>query len=86
MALKSEVDKLNLAKLVNVSITLNNLKTKVDALDVGKWKPVLEDLKKLSDIEDKQADVENKKFNTLKAKINKIYKNVCNITTSIHIN
>lgn len=36
MALKSEVDKLKLAKLVNVSITLNNLKTKVDALDVGK--------------------------------------------------
>ena len=35
-ALKAEVDKLDIAKLVNILTSLNNLKTKVDDLDVGK--------------------------------------------------
>ena len=33
---KSEVAKLDINRLVNVSTGLNNLKTKVDDLDVGK--------------------------------------------------
>ena len=41
MALKVEVDKLDINKLTNVPTTLNNLKTKVDDLDVGKLKTVL---------------------------------------------
>ena len=36
IALKPEVDKLDINKRVNVPISLNNLKTKVDYLDVGK--------------------------------------------------
>ena len=35
-ALKAEVDKLDIAKLVNILTSLSNLKTKVDDLDVGK--------------------------------------------------
>ena len=48
IASKTEVDKLDIAKLVNVLTSLNNLKTKADDLDVGKLKPVPVDLKKLS--------------------------------------
>ena len=47
IALKGEDDKLNINKLVNVPTTLNNLKTKVDDLDVGKLKVVPIDLKKI---------------------------------------
>ena len=38
MALEVEVVKLNINKLVNVTTSLNNLKTKVDDLYVGKLK------------------------------------------------
>ena len=38
IALKTEVDKLDINKFVNVPTSLNNLKTKVDDLVVGKLK------------------------------------------------
>ena len=60
VALKVEVDKLDFNKLVNIPTSLNNLKTKVDDLDVGKLKAV--DLKKLSDVVDKD-DIKNTKLN-----------------------
>ena len=44
--MKAEVDKLNINKLVNVPTSLNNLKTKVDDLDVGKIKTVTVDFRK----------------------------------------
>ena len=50
IALKAEVDKLDINKPVNVPTSLNNLKTKLDDLDVGKLKTVPVDLKKLSDV------------------------------------
>ena len=37
-------------KLINVPTSLNNSKTKVDDLDVGKLKTLPVDLKKLSDV------------------------------------
>ena len=40
IALKVEIDKLDINKLVNVTTSLNNLKKKVDNLDVGKLKTV----------------------------------------------
>ena len=52
-------------KLVNVSTSLSNSKTKVDDLDVGKLKTVSEDLKKLSYVVDNEV-VKNTKFNTQK--------------------
>ena len=62
IALKA--DKLDINKLTNVPTSLNNLKAKVDYLDVGKLK-VAFDLKKLSDVVDNEV-VKNAKFNTLK--------------------
>ena len=41
IALKDEVDKLDIAKLVNAAGLLNNLKTKVENLDAGKLKLLL---------------------------------------------
>ena len=46
IALKTEVDKLDIYKLVNVPTGLNNLKTRVDDLDVGKLKTALTDFKR----------------------------------------
>ena len=63
IALKAEVDKLDINKLVNVLTSLNNLKTKVDDLDVDKLKPA--DLKKISEL---IKFVKTTKFNTLKIK------------------
>ena len=48
--------------MVNIPTSLNNLKTKVNGLDVDKLKAVSIDLKKLSDIV-KTEDVKNTKFN-----------------------
>ena len=66
--MKTEGGKLDIAKLVNALTSLNNLKTKVDDLDVGKLKTLSLDLKKLSDVVDNDA-VESTRFNTLKAKV-----------------
>ena len=66
--MKAEVNKLDINNLVNVSASLNNLKTKIDALDVGKLKTFSLDLKELSNILDKQA-LNNTKFNTIKTKV-----------------
>ena len=62
--MKAEVDKLYINKLVNVPTSLNNLKTKVDDLNVGKRKTVSVDLEKLNDVVDNEV-VKNTKFNTL---------------------
>ena len=70
IAIKNEVDKLNIIKLVNVPTCVNNLKTKVDDLDVGELKTVPIDLKKLSG--KKVAKIT--KFSTLERKVNKLDK------------
>ena len=85
IALKAEVDKLDINKLVNVPTSLNNLKTKEDDLDVGKLKTVPIDLKKLSDVVANEV-VKNAKFNTLKTKVNSLEKKISDATTLIHIN
>ena len=61
IALKAEVDKLVIDEFVNVPSGLNNLKTKVDGLDVGKLKTVPIDVKKISDVVSKEV-VKNTKF------------------------
>ena len=38
--MKAEVEKWHIAKLVNISTILNNLKSKIDDLDVGNLKTV----------------------------------------------
>ena len=83
--MKAEADKLNVAKLVNVSTSLSNLKTKVDDLDIGKLKVFPVDLKKISDVVDNEV-VKNRKFKTLKTKINNLDKKIPDSTTLIHVN
>ena len=60
--MKAEDDKLN---FVNVPTSLNDLKTKVDDLDVGKLKAVPVDLKKISGVVDNEV-VKNTTFNKLR--------------------
>ena len=55
--MKSEIDKLDNNKLVNVPTSLNILKIKVDHLDVGKLKNVPVDLKKLSNVLNNEAKI-----------------------------
>ena len=85
IALKAEINKLDVKKLVNVPTALNDLKAKIDNLDVGKLKTVPEYLKKLSDVVDKQV-VTNTKFNTPKTKVHDIDKEIPDATTLIHVN
>ena len=85
IALKVEGDKLDIHKLTNVPTSLNNLKTKVNDLDVGKLKTFPVDLKKISDVVDNEV-VKNTKCNTLKTKVNNLENKVPEATTLIYIN
>ena len=67
IALKAEVDKLGINKLVNVSTSLNNLKAKVAGLDVDKLKTVPVDLEKISDAVRSEV-VKIIKFKTVKTR------------------
>ena len=67
--MKAEVEKVDINELVNVPISLNILKPKVDYLGVGKLKTIPVDMKKLSDLVANEV-VKAKKFNTLKTKVN----------------
>ena len=71
--MKTEVDKLDINYWSNVPVAVNNLKTKVDDLNVGKLKTISVDLEKLSDVVDNKV-VQNTKFNKLKAKVNNLEK------------
>ena len=83
--MKAEVDKLDINKVVNVSTSLDKLKTKEDELYVGRYKTVPVYLKNLSDVVANDI-VENTKFNTLKTKVNNLAKKTPEATTSIYIN
>ena len=85
IALKAEVDKLDMNKLVNVSTGLNNLKIKENDIDVHKLKPVPTDLKKLSEVVNKE-NVKNTKFITMKKKVYKLDEKIPKATTLVHIN
>ena len=69
--MKTEVDKLGINKLVNVPSGVNNLKIKLDDLDVGKLKAVSVDLKKISDVVSKEI-VKRTVYNKLNAKVNNL--------------
>ena len=56
IALKGEVDKLDINKLANVPTYLNIIKTKVDDLDFGKLKTVpIDSYKMLNDVVSKEV-------------------------------
>ena len=52
--MNAEVGKLDINKLVNVSTSLGNLKTKLDDLDVAKLKTVPANLERLSLVVDNE--------------------------------
>ena len=60
--------------MTNVPTCLNNLRTKVNDLDVGKLKTVPVDFKVLSDVAHNEY-VKNRKFNKLVTKVNNLKKN-----------
>ena len=74
IALKAEVDKLDINKLINVPTSLNNLKTKIDDFDVGELKTVAIDLKRLNIVLDKKKAVKKTVYNKLNTKVNKFLK------------
>ena len=65
---RAEVNELDDNKFVNVTTSLNNLKTEVNDLDISKLKVVPVDLKKLSDVVHNEV-IKNTKFNKLKTKV-----------------
>ena len=64
---------------------MDNLKTKVNNLDIGKLKTVLGDLEKLSNVVD-DVVVKKTKLHTLKPKVNNLEKKILDATTLIHVN
>ena len=74
-----------LNKLTKVLPSLNNLKTKVDDVDVSKLKNVPIFLKKLSHVVDIEV-VKNIKFNALTTNLNNLEKKIPDATTSIYKN
>ena len=64
---------------------MNNLKSKVDDLDVSRLKTVPVKLKGLSDVVDNEVVI-NINFTTLKTKVSNLDKKIPDATTFIHIN
>ena len=85
IAVKAGVDKPDINKLSNVLIVLNILKTKVDDLNVSRFKTIPVDLKKLGDVVDNVV-VKNTNFNTLKTKVKNLEKKFPNGTILFLIN
>ena len=76
--MKAEVDKLEINELFNVPTGFNNLKTKEDDLDVGKFKTTPAPLKKLNGVMRKKV--------VKKTVCNKLIMKVPDATTLIHMN
>ena len=64
---------------------MNNLKTKADDLDFGKLKTIPVNMKKVNDVVDNEV-AKNRKFNTLKAKVKSLKKNISDVTILVHTN
>ena len=71
--MKADVDILDTNKLVNIPRSLDNLKTKVNDLDVDKMKIVPVDLKKLSVVVSKEV-VKKTVYNKLNTEVNNLRK------------
>ena len=81
----AEFEKLDINRLVHGLTGLNDLKTKVDDLDVHKLNTVPVDLKKLSDVVSKEV-VKSTKFNKLNTKVNNLEKKIPDAATLIQAN
>ena len=82
MALKADVDKLDINILTNFPSELNYFKSKIDKLDVDKLLSAPVDIKKISDVVSKEV-VTNIKFNKLNTKVKNLENNIfdsCTLT------
>ena len=82
--MKVEVVQPDINKLVNVPTNLNSLKTKVNDLDISKWKNFPLDLKTLSNVVDNEV-VKNTKLNSRKTKVSNLENKIPDATTLIHL-
>ena len=80
--MKADIDILDTNKLVNVPRSLDNLKTKVNDLDVDKMKIVPVDLKKLSVVVSKEV-VKKTVYNKLNVEVNNLRKKISDASTLI---
>ena len=70
--MRAEVDKRDINKLFRI-IGLNNLKTKVNDLDIDKLEDIPMDFKKVSDVVSKEV-VKNVKLKKLNTRVNNLEK------------
>ena len=87
--LKSDVDKLDIDGLKNITTNLSNLKSNVDKLDVDKLVPILVDLSKLGDVlknDVVKKDVCNVKITNIEDKIPSITNLATNASLNAKIN
>ena len=82
IALKADVDKLYINKLVNILTGLKHSKIKVDDLDYGKSKIAPIDLKNLSDVVSKKA-IKNTVYRKLNTNLCNLEKKFSDATTPI---
>ena len=80
-----KVDKLDLNKLINVLTSLDNLKTKVDELDVRKLKTIPMNFKKLNNVVTKEV-VKKTVYNKLNTKINYLENKISDASTLFQSN
>ena len=85
IALKAEVDKLDIEETVNVPSYLNNLKTIVVGLDVDKLETLPIDFKKASNVVNRKV-VKKTKYNKLISKVHDLEDKIYDASTLIHIN
>ena len=88
-SLKSNVDKLDIAKLKSVPTGLSNLKSKVDKIDVDKLVSAPVNLSKLSDVVKNylvKKDICNAKIKNIEDKIPNNYNLATNTTLNSKIN
>ena len=71
--MKAKVDKIFISGLVKVPTGLNKLKTKIDNLDVAKLKTAPRDLKKKTNVVNKEV-VWDTKFKSVNTKVNELTK------------
>ena len=83
--LKTEVDKLDIDKLVSLLNNLSKLKTKVDKLDIDKLAPVPTDLSKLSDVV-KNEVVKKTEYNAKIKNIEDKIPDISNLATKTNVN
>ena len=82
---KLKAYKLNIHKLVNAPTSLNNLKTKVEDLDLCKLETALVALQKLNDAVDFEV-VKSTELNILTMNVNNLDKKIPGAIKIIHIN